>query len=195
MYRPIRYGFTLIELLIVISIIAVISGYAIPTIIQSMMQRRSTAVIDKFVATFDLAKNEAIRRGDTISICSAQINSNGVLSGCRSTLAESQLWEKGLLVYIDYNRNGSYGSGDKVRLAEFDSSVAISGPTNQSSIPIGFNTAGEFYNGTNSSAIFCTTQSFYGLTTYQTQIMINAQGIVTSCVVGTTNCVTTCVAG
>ena len=156
------------------------------------MQRRSDAVVDKFISTFDFARNEAIRRGDTIVICAAQINRNGVLSGCRTTLAESQEWGEGLLVYIDYNHNSIYSSGDRVKLTELDGNVAILGPTNQSGNLIGFYTTGGFYDGSNTSATFCTSQSFYGLTTYQTQITVNNQGVVTNCVVGAINCVTTC---
>ena len=186
-------GFTLIELLIVMAIIAIISIYTVPNVLQTMMQKRSDAVLDKFTATFDLAKNEAIRRGETIMICAAQVNTNGVLYGCSTSSANAQIWSKGLLVYIDYNYNGTYNSGERIKLSALDSSVNITGPTNQSN-NIGFYSNGSFYNGSNSNAVFCTSVSFLGLTTYETQITVNSQGILSSCIVGQANCTATCIA-
>lgn len=64
-------GFTLIELMIVIALIAIIAGIAVPNYQSSMQNSRETSARNSLVGALQLARSEAITRNITVTVTTA----------------------------------------------------------------------------------------------------------------------------
>jgi len=64
-------GFTLIELMIVIALIAIIAGIAVPNYQSSMQNTRETSARNSLVGALQLARSEAITRNITVTVTTA----------------------------------------------------------------------------------------------------------------------------
>jgi type IV fimbrial biogenesis protein FimT len=88
-----QLGFTLIELLSVFAIIGII-GFSTPTIMDALNTSKQTAVINEFAKTVAFAKEQALARKTTVSLCIA----NETHSDCTSS---TNNWRNGYLVKVD----------------------------------------------------------------------------------------------
>ncbi|HEY4066675.1 MAG TPA: Tfp pilus assembly protein FimT/FimU [Burkholderiaceae bacterium] len=93
-----RAGFTLIELLVVIAIAAILTMIAIPGFTDMIQRNRVSGEVNSFVGDLQYARSEAIKTGQTVSICPS---SDG--SSCLGTNA----WQSGWIVFTDVNGNGA----------------------------------------------------------------------------------------
>ena len=64
-------GFTLIELVVVVALIAVVAGFAIPNFSSLMDRNRVTSVTNSSLGMLNYARNEAIRRGEPVTVTAA----------------------------------------------------------------------------------------------------------------------------
>lgn len=62
-------GFTLIELLVVMTIAAILIAAAIPSFQWFIATSRTSNAASELIATFELARSEAMRRGAIVSVC------------------------------------------------------------------------------------------------------------------------------
>ena len=67
---PNQLGFTLIELMIAIVVLAVLLGIAVPSFQETIRLNRTAAVNNDLIAGLQLARSEAIRRGQAVRFCS-----------------------------------------------------------------------------------------------------------------------------
>ena len=65
-------GFTLIELLVVLTISAILLAVGVPIFITTIAQTRATDAANSLVASIELARAEAIRRGEQVFLCRAE---------------------------------------------------------------------------------------------------------------------------
>ncbi|RYZ81287.1 MAG: hypothetical protein EOO68_36075, partial [Moraxellaceae bacterium] len=79
-------------LLVTVSVIAVLAALAIPNFKTSVANNRSSGAGEELVTALNLARNEAIRRGSYVSICSS-VDGTACLSPAN--------WAKGWLVFQD----------------------------------------------------------------------------------------------
>ncbi len=96
-------GFTLVELLATISIATILLAAATPSFVEMSRKNRLVTYTNDFIATVNLARSEAIRRGAPVSIC----HSNDTTS-CSGT------WSDGWIVFYDKNGNDAVDPGDSV---------------------------------------------------------------------------------
>ena len=90
-------GFTLYELMLTIAVAAVILTLGVPSF-QGLMERNQlTANINQFISSLALARSEAIKRNQRVSLC---VSSDGAT--CTGTG-----YEDGWIVYVDRNSNNS----------------------------------------------------------------------------------------
>ena len=90
-------GFTIIELMLTIAVAAVILSIGVPSF-QGLMERNQlTSGINQFISSMSLARSEAIKRNQRVSICPS---SNG-------TTCLGNQYENGWIVFVDTNTNGS----------------------------------------------------------------------------------------
>ena len=99
MYMLRQNGFTLVELLITIVVISVLLATAIPSFMQFIKNNRVTGQANSFVVSSHMARNEAVKRGASTTLCAA----NEDLDGCSG----SSDWSTGWIAFSDLNREGA----------------------------------------------------------------------------------------
>lgn len=82
-------GVTLVELTIVLALVAIIAGYAVPTFVGLLLDSRRTAAVVSTLHAISLARQLAAIRGETIRLCGSQ--------DARQCSGRTD-WSKGLLV-------------------------------------------------------------------------------------------------
>lgn len=98
-------GFTLFELMITLAIAAIITAIALPGFVGSIRNNRLTTTNNEFIATLNLARSEAIKRGVSISIRKVDDDS-------ATKLSNSANWEDGWDIFTDADNDGKFEAGD-----------------------------------------------------------------------------------
>jgi len=88
-------GFTILELIIAIALVAVLSALAVPNLRNAIQNNRLTAQANDFVVAFQLARSEAIKRGQPVSVCATDANDGGDEPVCGDD------WSLGWMVIVD----------------------------------------------------------------------------------------------
>jgi len=91
-------GFTLVELLITIVVVSVLMATAIPSFMQFIENNRMTGQANSFVVSTQMARNEAVKRGSSTTLCAA----NADMDGCSG----NNDWSTGWIAFSDLNRDG-----------------------------------------------------------------------------------------
>lgn len=123
--RRLCYGFSLYELIVVITIIGILLTMALPSMYTHLIKHNIHTTYLQLEALVKYAQEEAIRRNSSqIIICPANFNINEILSSdnCKGV---DGLWTKGVIAFIDLNNDHIYNSGERIQVARFDHSVAI----------------------------------------------------------------------
>jgi type IV fimbrial biogenesis protein FimT len=99
-FRP--WGFTLLEALVVLAVLGVLLSLAVPSLSNLVDKHRLQAQAEGLLASLQLARSEAIRRQQPITVCprADQV--------CDANAA----WDKGWLVFADANHNARYDEGE-----------------------------------------------------------------------------------
>lgn len=64
-------GFTMMELLIAIAVLVILGTLAVPSFIQTIQNNRISGQANELVASTQLARSEAIKRGVEVRVCSS----------------------------------------------------------------------------------------------------------------------------
>lgn len=103
-YKKIK-GFTLFELMIGLSLLAILSGYAIPSYRDLRLDRAMTESINELSATLRYARNQSIIRNRQIIACPSQNQQSCATNGN---------WHNGWLLFIDNNRDRRLDADDQL---------------------------------------------------------------------------------
>jgi len=90
-------GFTIIELMIGIAVAAVLLTVGVPSFVSLIANNRITAQANELVSGLNLARSEAAKSGQRVSMCST---TNG------TSCAANTDWATGWLVFNDSDGNG-----------------------------------------------------------------------------------------
>lgn len=81
-------GFTMVELMVTLAVLAILLGIAVPSMTQFSFSSKLRSYSNELVASALLARSEAIKRNQTVTLC---VSSNG-------TSCASGSWESGWIV-------------------------------------------------------------------------------------------------
>ena len=95
-------GFTLVELLITLLVAAILMAVAIPAFNDLIQNNRVTAANNDLVSALAVARSEAIRRREPVTLCGS-IN----LTAC----AGNANWETGWILFNDRDSDGIVDAG------------------------------------------------------------------------------------
>ncbi len=99
-------GFSLIELMVTLSIAAILLTIGVPSFNTIIKNNRLTSQINSLVSSLGMARSEALKRNQPVSVCKS---GNGTACSSNWT-ASSQGWA----VFVDSDQNGSIGAGEEV---------------------------------------------------------------------------------
>jgi type IV fimbrial biogenesis protein FimT len=99
-------GFTLVELMIVVGILAIIAGFAVPEFSSMIKNGRLSSVVNDFNASLQLAKSESVARVSAVTVCKA----NGAFNDC----VAGGNWNQGWIMFTDANGDASVNGTDTV---------------------------------------------------------------------------------
>ncbi|NMP14853.1 GspH/FimT family pseudopilin [Thalassotalea sp. Y01] len=96
-------GVTLIELIVAISIIAILSTVALPSIKPLILQKRMMIEVNKWQQGFAFARQAAIRSANVVTLCPSS-------DGLRCT----DNWQQGAMVFADLDGDKSKSTDETV---------------------------------------------------------------------------------
>jgi len=64
-------GFSALELLITVALIGILTSLAVPALRNLVLNNRAVSRINEFVAAVNLARNEAIKRATSVTLCAS----------------------------------------------------------------------------------------------------------------------------
>lgn len=111
-------GVTLIELMVTVAVLAIVAAIAFPSFRGVLHSNRVATATNEVVATFALARSEAIRSSQGSGVCASLDG-----SACDGT------WGDGLMVWADQDGNGQFQAGETVlRFVAFSEGFDVEGP-------------------------------------------------------------------
>jgi len=170
-------GLTLIELLVVLAIAAILTTTAVPSFQSFLQNNRMSTTVHQFVSSLNLARSEAVKRGERITMCK---------SSNASTCSNSGDWTQGWIVFVDANDNAQRETASEQLIRaqnSLDGAATISGQDDVenyiSYAGTGFAQliSGATLDTTQSTLIFCDSRQFGD---HARAIMISTTGSVRS---------------
>lgn len=90
-------GFTLLEAMIAMAIVAVLATLAVPAFADLRLDAARTATVNEFFHALFLARSEAVKRGQVVSLCRS--------SDGQSCAAGETPWTVGWIVFVNVDRD------------------------------------------------------------------------------------------
>lgn len=112
--RKEQEGLTLVETLVVIALMAVLLGIAVPSMQAFIERNRVAESVNQFVGSVNFARAEAIKRGARIVMCrSDNAESSTTTPSCANSSGDAG-WASGWIVFVEFGTNNEYtpGAGD-----------------------------------------------------------------------------------
>lgn len=104
-----QVGLSLVNLLITLSILGIITSFAIPGFSALINQQKAVSTINQLIGTLQFARLSALERGKTITLCPKANNTE-----CGKD------WSQGIIVFEDLNKNGVLEPSEQlIRVAQF----------------------------------------------------------------------------
>jgi type IV fimbrial biogenesis protein FimT len=110
-FRHGQSGFNLLEVLVVLVILGILFGVGFPTFQYVTNSGRVSNPANELLATLQLARMEAIRRGQRTVVCRSQ-NSAAAAPTCTTAAGNWSGW----LAFVDTNANGTFEAANDIRL-------------------------------------------------------------------------------
>jgi type IV fimbrial biogenesis protein FimT len=100
-------GFSLMEMLIVIAIVAILLALGVPSFKYVTQSNRATSEINGMLGALQLARAEAIKEGQTVSVCPTTDGATCAGVGVTD-------WESGWIIFSDSKPYGTFNGNDFV---------------------------------------------------------------------------------
>jgi type IV fimbrial biogenesis protein FimT len=143
-------GFTLIELIVTMAVAAILFVAAMPSLTIFIQNNRSTARINELHASLSLARSEAVKRNNNVSICKS---SNG--TGCAGHAGH---WHHGWIVFVDNDADGVVDDGEGDEIVRVQGALTGSNTLTFSQTHVLYASNGIARAGSNGTFTFCDTR-------------------------------------
>lgn len=132
--RPMRHaGFTLVEMAVVVAILAVLLGVALPAMNEFIVNQRVRGAAMDLVATLLLARSEAIKQNGNVSVVSTSTttnwNSGWRIVGTDGTTIRNQESYSGIQISAAISAGSASVVFDRTGRVSGTVAIEISGPT------------------------------------------------------------------
>ncbi len=97
-------GLTFLELISAVSVLGVLSTFAVPSYSYMMTNNLMTTQSNQLLTSMLFARSEAAKRGVPVLVCKSEAD----LKTCNSDHDNRSGWNQGWIVYADLDRDGSY---------------------------------------------------------------------------------------
>jgi len=101
-------GFTLLELILTLTLISVVTAFAIPSMTTFSKNDRLTTNINSMVGHLAYARSEAVKRSQQVSLCVSN-NTDTPNPSCTGGG-----WEDGWIVYIDADASDTFDANETI---------------------------------------------------------------------------------
>ena len=168
-------GVTLIELLVVITIVVILMSIGVPSFRYVTTSNRVSAEINSLLGDLQYARSEAARQGQYVTVCVAQ-STNPASPSCATSGTDT--WQKGWIVFGDFNNDGTVDSGDPVLRIQNAFTASDTLVSNHSTSAVTFNRDGFAHLGNATTRI--TLQDSTANSTYDRCLDITQAGMMTT---------------
>ncbi len=138
-------GFTFIELVIALSIISILTAYAVPNYRDFKQSQTMTQELNRLSTTINYARNHSVTLNQHVILCATES-----FNACDG----NSQWHGGWMVFADLNRNRRFDGDDTMLLAENRMSQDLVAKSSIHRQKIRFVQTG-FAPGTNLTIRFC----------------------------------------
>jgi type IV fimbrial biogenesis protein FimT len=141
-------GFTVTELVVVMVIVGILTAIGTPTFKYVTTSNRIAGEINGLLGDMQYARTEAIKNGQTVSICTSSAAVN--YASCTSSSA----WQSGWIVFLDFNASGVYqpsSDGTPLRIQPAFSGTDTFVATSANYYAIAYNRMGYAPTGSNTT--------------------------------------------
>jgi type IV fimbrial biogenesis protein FimT len=107
--RSASRGHTLVELLVTLVVGGVLASMAVPMLGGLAASHAVKAAVDSFESALRLARVEAVKRGELVSVCARDSNVRPDVAACASSGKD---WSAGWLVFVDRAERGTIEDDD-----------------------------------------------------------------------------------
>lgn len=98
-------GYTILELMLAVAIVAIVAGFAVPSFLSTVRANRTVTINNELVSALTLARSEAIKRGNRVTVCP---------TADQTTCLAGGTWESGWMVFEDPAGAGTVDSGEDI---------------------------------------------------------------------------------
>ena len=103
-------GFTLIDQMIVLSIVMILIGQALPSISSTLKKNQIASIYNEALAALNYARSIAVTTGSWATLC----KSNQAATACATS--QGTAWGNGWIVFADSNNDGVINKQEKIHL-------------------------------------------------------------------------------
>lgn len=127
MNRRKSLGFTLAETAVALGVAGVLTATALPNLSAVQAARQTQDEAAMLAGTLRLARSEALRRDELVTVCALQAGTAEPL--CEATSPGRTNWSAGWMVFVDRGRRGQLDEGDlRIQVQSLPASrVAVTG--------------------------------------------------------------------
>lgn len=108
-YKKLEIGFTLIEMLVTVSIASLLLAIAAPSFKAIVSQSNAMSTADDLSSSIRIARSEAIKRGERVTICA-----NAKASGNQPSCGRERSWTNGWFVFVDNDEDGQRSNDESI---------------------------------------------------------------------------------
>jgi len=106
-----QQGLTLIELMVTLAVAIILLAVGMPLFTGVAANNRAVAQTNALVTALNLARNEAVRRGGMVALCT---HTNPLPVSSPSCVTSGPVWTNGWFIFADDDADGVVDSGETV---------------------------------------------------------------------------------